>query len=152
MNTACFILTPFKENLWYNCMILDDTSQILQLTNQILWLGNRCGEFAKRANERPWNSNRIFFFSFFMWITTDQTYSPVTLSNTHTHTQNPQNKQGRESNIMFNSSVAGWFSVSGLFILLPTNPTTRLRCWTKITSNKAQRPAFLLFLPLWRLL
>lgn len=53
---------------------------------------------------------------------------------------------------MFNSSAAGWFLVSGLFIVLPTNSTTRLRHWTKTTSNKAQRPAFLLFLPLWRLL
>lgn len=28
INTACFISTSFKENLWYNHMILDDKSQI----------------------------------------------------------------------------------------------------------------------------
>lgn len=37
-----------------------------------------------------------------MWIITDQSYSLAALSNTKT-------KQGRESNMMFNSSAAGWF-------------------------------------------
>lgn len=36
--------------------------------------------------------------------------------------------------------------MSGLFILLPTKSATRRRCRTKTTSNKAQRPAFLLLL------
>lgn len=58
--------------------------------------------------------------------------------------KNKTNK-ARESNIMFNSSAAGWFWWAAFSSCYPQTQRCQ-RCWTKTTSNKAQRPAFILLL------